>query len=354
MNGIKELLYYNTIDQIDETVLKLSKLDQYEQRTQEWLDARQKCISASDVSKALMQSENSCNYYIKSFENIDDFSFKIDPKKCCDSYSSKEELILKKCNRGKPFTGNIYTLHGQKYEQVISNIYSQLKQVDIFEFGLLIHPEFPFLGASPDGITADGVMIEIKCPPCRQVKNYPPLHYFHQMLLQLECTDLKECHYIDAHFVEFIDQELWFNQAQEWNNDNLDAKHHIYGIVVSEILESGEDRNVYAPRSVLKATDFINWKENTIETIQNETGNECKISYYKLHEYYISTVYADKEWVTLNIPEIEKTWNEILFSRTPQGLEQLDKKLNEKKTKRENRKPIVKNHLVYNKSLFTD
>ena len=43
-------------------------------------------------------------------------------------------------------------MYGQKFEQVVSNIYSQLNQIDVIEFGLLVHPEHKFLGASPDGI----------------------------------------------------------------------------------------------------------------------------------------------------------------------------------------------------------
>lgn len=351
--SVKKYLYYDSFKDIDQTVLDLFSLPQFEQRTQEWLDARQKCISASDIAKAMMQSENSCRYYIDSFKDVEGFSFEIKPKKCCDNYSTRQELILKKCNRGEPFTGNIYTLHGQKYEQVVSDIYSQLHKVDVLEFGLLLHPNYSFLGASPDGITTEGIMIEIKCPPCRQVKPFPPLHYFHQMLMQLECTNLKECHYIDAHFVEYIDQDSWYKDAIQWETENPDVHHHIYGIIVSEILESGEESHIYAPRSITKIDDFIAWKDDTSQGINLDT----KISYYKLHEYYISKVYANKEFIKINLAEIQDTWNEILYHRTPKGLEELDKKIAEKKAKYSNRKPNTtgasKDIIRYNTSLFT-
>ena len=31
------------------------------------------------------------------------------------------------------------------------------------------HPSIPFLGASSEGITPEGMMLEIKCPPVRKI-----------------------------------------------------------------------------------------------------------------------------------------------------------------------------------------
>ena len=341
-------LFYNT--KISQKVLELTKKPQFQQRTPEWLEARQKCISASDVSKALMQSSKSCDYYMESFKDVPGFSFKINEKKCCDSYSSTRELIEKKCNRGKPFTGNIFTLHGQKYEQVVSNIYSQLHKVDVLEFGLLIHPEYSFLGASPDGITTEGIMIEIKCPPCRQVKPFPPLHYFQQMLLQLECTGLDECHYIDAHFVEYIDQESWYLEAIEWQKNNATVSYHKYGIIVVKILESGEGKNLYPTLDVVTVDQFLQWKDSIIETLDHDHT----VSFYKLNEYYIAKAYANKEWITMNLPEIENVWKQIEYHRTIQGGIELDEKIDSKEKAKATRAPRKKKTLLcFKTSLFT-
>lgn len=304
-----------------EKVVKLWNLEQYEQRTQEWLDARQGCISASDVAIALLQSKASCQYYIDSFGTLEDFDFKINPKKCCNKYSKKQDLILKKCNLGKPFTGNTYTLHGQKYEQVVSNIYSQINQVDILEFGLLIHPTHPFLGASPDGITSTGRMIEIKCPPIRKVKPYPPIHYFQQMLMQLECTGLEECDYIDAHFVEYLNEKAWDLEAKKWELDNPNLKHHIYGLMSSITFDSGEVENMYPPVDVVKISQFKEWMSSA----------PGKITFYKLHDFYQSTTRASTEWFETNFPEMNSVWEEILYHRTNDGKEKLVEKLAKKK-----------------------
>jgi len=67
-------------------------------------------------------------------------------------------------------------------------------------FGLLIHPEHSWLGGSPDGITTDGILLEVKCPMRRKiVMGEVPHHYLSQVLLNLEICNLEL-----AHFIEFI------------------------------------------------------------------------------------------------------------------------------------------------------
>jgi hypothetical protein len=326
-----------------EKVLELQKLPQLEQKSQEWLDARQTCISASDISSALLQSEDSCNYFLESFENVDGFEFKIEPTKNCNKYSTKHELVLKKCNLGKPFTGNIYTLHGQKYEQIVSNVYSQINQIDVHEFGLLKHPIHSFLGASPDGITSEGRMIEIKCPPSRKVKPYPSLPYFHQMLLQLECTGLKECDFFDAHFVEFTDVETWTREATLWWLDNPDCSHHIYGIIASIVNNNGDEEHMYASPLIRTMDEFIEWASMI------EKAN-VKLTYYKLHEYYITRVYHSQDWFKRNLPDFKEMWDLIEYHRTPIGKKELEDVVNSKK--RVKKSPVVV-YSKYKESLFT-
>ena len=84
--------------------------------------------------------------------------------------------------------------------------------VSTSEFGLIGHPKYSFLGASPDRICnhykLDGIhkskyvgrMLEIKCPLVRKIKmsgpivdNICPIYYWIQVQLQLECCDLEEC-----------------------------------------------------------------------------------------------------------------------------------------------------------------
>ena len=158
-------------------IVSLWRQEQYVQRTPEWFAKRYTGISASDSAKSLTMGSFSCQLFIDLF-NLHD-SFKINPKKCCDPYSSTKELILKKCKKsdnGSNLAGNAAIAWGVKYEAVVQTIYSQMCLDDTLEFGLLCHPTIPFILASPDGILAKnpGRMLEIKCPSKRKVGPVPP------------------------------------------------------------------------------------------------------------------------------------------------------------------------------------
>lgn len=154
-------------------VEKLLKIPQYEQRSPEWFQQRNNAITASDIPTVL--GEN--------------------------SYKTSLSLLIDKCAANpKPFVGNSATKWGTYYEDTAIEKYSQIKGKEVLSFGLLIHPEYPWLGGSPDGITTDGILLEVKCPLKRKiVMGEVPHHYLSQVLLNLEICDLEV-----ANFIEFI------------------------------------------------------------------------------------------------------------------------------------------------------
>lgn len=370
-------------------MLKVYNMKQYAQRTKGWYAARNTGITASAVSATMMQNENSCGAYL-DYYNLRD-NFKMDAKKTCSHRETQIDFILSKCDLGPKFQGNEFTRWGQKYENVVSNIYSQLNQVDVLEFGLIPHPTIDFLKASPDGITTEGVMLEIKCPPCRQVKNHPPIYYWQQMQLQLVCTNLRYCDYFDAHFVEYICSEDWEEEAREWKSANPDAKHHIYGMIVShekteesdveedssdeenddrglsddqegeeetpDVPETPEESNpepkaertatgtlpdkimkhVYAPPNIVDVDDFMSWADQTAKELTSE-GKDVVFTYYKLHEYYISRAEVNYDWFEKNLPHMEAVWKQVLHGRTKEGRETLLQILKDRETLKEDKK----------------
>ena len=87
--------------------------------------------------------------------------------------------------------------HGNAFEPVARAHYARVESQTVHEFGLKIHDTLPWLGASPDGVTASGAILEIKCPYSRPVlprtrakEHYPQL----QVLMQV--FDLDECHFV--------------------------------------------------------------------------------------------------------------------------------------------------------------
>lgn len=172
---------------MDARVSKLLTQEQYAQRTPEWYAVRENLLTASDVAAAL---------------DIPPFnSYKGSPR---------AELLKKKVN---PVSfSNAYTIHGNKYEDVARDKYEKAYNESVLEFGLLIHPKYSWLGASPDGVTISGKVIEIKCPISREIGDgHIPHHYFPQVQTVMEVCDLEE-----AVFIQYKPEEITWPRKEEF------------------------------------------------------------------------------------------------------------------------------------------
>ena len=165
---------------------QVSKLISYEyaaQRSEEWLELRKNVLTASDVPTAIGD-----NPYQKPFD-----------------------LLLKKCGKGEPFNGNIFTEHGNKYEDEARILYEERHNEKVHEIGLYIHPEIKWLGGSPDGITESGKLVEIKCPLRREIKDEVPIHYMGQIQMCMEILDLESCD-----FIQYKPEEITWPKPAEF------------------------------------------------------------------------------------------------------------------------------------------
>lgn len=275
-------------------VAKLRELPQPEQRSQEWYDTRRRMITASDVATALG----------------------------LNPYSKKKELILKKCNVGIPFTGNKYTQHGVKYEPVATYFYEMLKNAKIIEFGLIPHPELLFLGASPDGITLDGIMLEIKCPFTRKIKTTGelqgvPLYYWVQMQIQLEVCNLEECDFLQCSIEEYKNKTEF----------TKDKKTETKGVIIEKIKDESKDEfNKY---EYIYPQPFNITKKKDIDTFIKQNENINDVKYWKLVEYGCVRVKRDRKWFLNNLVELKKFWDDVLYYRKNGVDELMDKQVNE-------------------------
>jgi putative phage-type endonuclease len=138
------------------------------QRSEEWLALRGKMLTASDAATALGKNP----------------------------YEKPRDLLLKKCGM-KKFDGNMATFHGNKYEDEARDIYCLKYNEVSHEIGLYQHPEYPWLGGSPDGITESGKLLEIKCPLKRDIiPGEVPSYYIPQVQLLMEILNLETCDFI--------------------------------------------------------------------------------------------------------------------------------------------------------------
>jgi putative phage-type endonuclease len=110
-------------------------------------------------------------------------------------YETPDKLLMKKVLKLK-WAGNAATAHGTKLEPIARDLYDERFNHKSHEIGLVQHPVHKWLGGSPDGITEDGLLIEIKCPLTRKIESKVPKHYMPQIQLLLEILDLEECDFI--------------------------------------------------------------------------------------------------------------------------------------------------------------
>ena len=194
-----------------------------EQRTPAWYAARKGMLTASDFKIAGASEVN--HAYVMS---------KVFPA---------------------PFVSNDAMVWGCRFEDLACATYEIEHAATVREFGLLVHPEAAWIGASPDGITPYGVAVEIKCPFSRKrveidkrvadERPFPKsdranLHarYRAQIQGQLEVCDLECCDFVVAHIDELDDATFW--QLRRVS----DARHR-YAIVVDVPAGPDSDRVSY-------------------------------------------------------------------------------------------------------------
>ena len=152
----------------------LSIPDGFVQRSDEWFRARLHLLSASDCAAVIGQNK----------------------------HASYDDVMKKKLGLGKPFKSNVATQHGVKYEDVALKAFERITKIHVIprDFGLVKHSKYPFIGASPDGITfeANPRLLEIKCPYYRVPKpGYIPEYYIPQMQQQMAVFNLDSCFYFE-------------------------------------------------------------------------------------------------------------------------------------------------------------
>lgn len=293
-------------------LLKLLKLKKVEQRTPEWFALRKNMITASNWASCLGMNK----------------------------YENKKKFILKKCGKST-FKGSEATQWGTKYEQVATRLYELRNKTEIYEFGVLEHPLYSFLGASPDGITPYGIMLEIKCPFGRKITGEVPEHYWAQMQAQLEVCNLTYCDYLECKIVEYHDPEEYFEDTQEnpseekYNvSDELLEKYknkdvfnktkdgYEKGIVLTFTTRKGEYRYFYSELGVSKK-EFEKWYEK----IKKETSFiEKGISYWRFDTISCVRVDRDKKWFESVLPTLKGIWDDIQERKQGKGCSDLIKK----------------------------
>ena len=265
---------------------QLKKLPLIRQRTIEWLEARKSRLTASDLEDALKQN------------NL--------------ALAKKKAGIVKD-------TTNYATVPplkwGTMFEDMASRVYSEsLNDIGISEFGLIVDETHEHFGASPDGINDMGIMIEIKCPYSRVIKDgYVPSKYYMQIQGQLAVCSLKECDYIECDFKSYESIYKYLEDIES-NYDNMTTKHGI--IAEYKNRNTGEYFYLYSD-SYLTASNVIdNINKQVVDfDKKNEEGtgefDYIKLTPWRLEKMNVQRVYFDEKLWEETVPKITAFWDKV-------------------------------------------
>eukprot|EP00960_Hanusia_phi_P077153 768657-Hanusia_phi.AAC.5 len=248
---VKEIKDY--MKQLD--ILKAKPI--LKQRTDEWFNARKEMLTASDTFDGIRKVKNLVR---------------------------KKALGIDERISGKAL------YWGTTFEPVALDIYANIKQgIYINEFGLIPHDSMKYYGASPDGITDMGIMVEIKCPFSRKIiPNEVPVKYMAQMQGQMAVCNLKECDYCEYKFTEITAKEY------------LNTDHN--NVVCGMITEKEDGNFIYSNLDGEPSEEYIR---------QMELNHKNRI-YWMLEEVQIIRVlFNEVEWNNYYMPKINEFWIEV-------------------------------------------
>ena len=263
-------------------VEKLKLIPHVEQRTPAWHLMRKSLITASDFAQALGEGK----------------------------FGTQKQFFQKKCGYEKDvFNYNSPPLKwGTMYEQVAGDIYCRRNNVTMHEFGILRHPTISHIGASPDGITSNGIMVEIKCPYKRKITGEIPAQYYYQIQGQLDVCELNECDYLECEFTELTDMDVFkaFDKEKgviiEYSTDGSTAPDYVYSPTWSG---AGTDMAL-----------IDDWINSNID----DTKNNIVLHYWTLTLINVVRVYKNEEFIKEKMAMLADVWAKVLEYQADEAL----------------------------------
>lgn len=246
-------------DRAFERVLRL--YGQNDQRSDQWHAKRGEMITASEVYKVFGSEDARRELLLK----------KLEPPATSDSW------------KYNPIPALVW---GTRFEPIAKKLYEEETACTILEVSCAQHPRVPFLGASPDGLivpTGDdprryGRLVEFKCPMSRVEKPEIPIAYVHQMQMQMECTGIDECEYVEFRF-----KTVSYN---EWAK--TDKRKGAFGVY-------DDGRVVY--------------------DVDTHT-EDMQVVYWILQSMKKDFVPKDPTWLSDHLPALQSFWDEVVQHRT--------------------------------------
>ena len=325
---------------VEQNIEYLRSVPQHQQRTPEWYKRRNEMITASSAWKVFKSDSNinqlvyeKCSAAVAAAVALTTATESLSS----DDNDATNETIVSSVSASAPALAptpapaptptkaqyvNVNSpLHwGQKYEEISRMLYESRNNTQVGEFGCIPHSDYPFLGASPDGININplsplyGRMLEIKNIVNREIDGVPLEEYWIQMQLQMQVCKCDECDFLETRFKEYADEEEFLKDAaSDFDNEfHLTNARTLKGVFSYFIKDGGTPVYYYAPL-YLTRKEYDTWCEEIIDKHTDLVW--IKNIYWYLDQYSCVLVLRNDIWFQNAISQIEKVWNIILHER---------------------------------------
>jgi putative phage-type endonuclease len=270
------------------------------QKTQEWYETRYGLLTSSNVWKAIGTEAQQNQLIVEKCVAFDKF---------------RED-----CARQGNLSPDNPMAWGQKYEPISALIYEKKNKTRLGEYGCIVHPEWRFLGASPDGINLDpesdvyGRMVEIKNIVNRNIDGVPLDAYWVQMQIQMEVCNLDECDFVETRIKEYEHKYEFFESPNEWKGVVLTFLPRIkIGLGGGGL---GGDKQTYQkpfyeyllldPLDPTPGQTVESWSQSKKDQYPDSVLTNG--SYWGLDQYSCVLVKRNRVWFAAAIPKIERIW----------------------------------------------
>lgn len=305
------------------------------QRTEEWYAARNDRLTASSIASVLRLTPKELAL---RDQGLVDLPASKRVGQVVPAFQSRAQLLRSKAGADDDgFTGSVFTEWGVAYEPVVTELYKLFENTDVLDFGLVPHPALPWLGASPDGVTPAGRMLEIKCPFSRTPTGVPKLNYWMQMQIQMECCDLDACDFVEVAVQEYPGraeylQDVYTDPENGALVPGRAADGMAKGFIVECVSSLPDTRPTYwyPPTFRLQTPQaeldwLLEWTRERfpdgITEPQRLAGvllfdeEVYRVRYWKIGKWLQTTVHRDREWFEQRRPELQAFWREVEDTR---------------------------------------
>lgn len=197
------------------------------QRTPEWFEKRKNRITGSVVGGILGLSP-----YMKRSDVM-------------------RLMVRESLGAEREFQGNIATEHGRHYEPGAMVEFQMESGLRVREAPFIVHEDW--LGASPDGFTNDGGLIEIKCPFGKRKDEKPEFkfvadqpHYYAQMQVQMYVARQPHCWFFQWSPGGTCTERVEYDPA--WINENLPKLRQFHAEFMDELAHNADEH--LAPKRI--------------------------------------------------------------------------------------------------------